>query len=645
MHFARHHLVVRILMPILGVVLAMMALVALLTVNLLDREIRGSARREVAEQTDRVLGELQLIDGLSEDSVHAAMRVLMSAGAGMGEPSIAGEARLGAQTVPDLRLGKESQVGNFALVDQARERMGGTATLFVRKGEDFVRVSTNVLRDDGSRAAGTVLDRHGRAYAAIRSGQPFYGVVDILGKPYMTAYEPMRDRGGAVIGIWYCGYPLSALGSLRESLASTHILDHGFVALLRDDGSIVFGTSGLRPDFVRSVAAGQTRGWTTSNESFAAWRYRLVTAWPDSDVSTRLTRLRILMAGGALALTGLLIGLIHMFLGRLVVAPVSELAARMEQADLNTRLQSGSEDEIGRLANAFDGFVVRLRKTLMEVSRVSSQLSSGAAMLAGSAAAQARNSEEESAQTGQVQQAVERMSAMIGRVADNSHQAAETAQQTLHLADEGRAAAERSSLAMMSLADSVEETARQIGNLETQSARIGQAISLIQSIAEQTNLLALNAAIEAARAGESGRGFAVVAGEVRRLAERTRAATGEVADVVHAIRKGTRDTVDAIQRNRDAAGDEGRLACETSDHMERIIGIARKAGSMVVKIVGAASEQATGAQLISDSMERMARLEQTTAREAHDSAEGCRNLSVLAEELQGLVNEFQLSEA
>jgi methyl-accepting chemotaxis protein len=645
MLFIRMRLVTRILLPILGLVLGLMALVALVTTNILEREIRGAAAREVAEQKDRVLEYLRLADGLSEDSVHAAMRVLMSDGAGIGEPSIAGEAKLGAKVVPDLRLGKTSQVGNFALVDRIQQRMGGTATLFVRSGDQFVRVSTNVRHEDGSRAVGTVLDPKGRAYAAIEAGQAFYGVVDILGKAYMTAYEPMRDGSGRSVGIWYCGYPLSALGGLGESLTRTRILDHGFVALLRKDGSIVFASSGSSQDRVASVMAGRSGGWTWSSESFDPWQYRLVTAWPDSDVAARLAKIRILMAVCTLALTGLLIGMIRVILRRLVVTPVEELAARLEHADLNTRLREARADEIGRLADAFDNFVGRIRRTLVEVSRVSAQLTSDAGDLASLAAAQAQASAEGSAQTGQARQAVDQMSAMIRQVAENSQQAAETAQQTLQLADGGQAAAERSSVAMMSLATSVEETAGQIENLETQSERIGQAIALIEEIAEQTNLLALNAAIEAARAGEAGRGFAVVAGEVRRLAERTRGATGDVADVVQAIRQGTHDTVAAIQRNRDAAGDEGRLARETGEQMQRIIGIARKAGDMVMQIVGAAGEQAAGARSIHDSMEYMARLEETTAREAKESAEGCRHLSELAEKLQGLVNEFQLTGA
>ena len=95
---------------------------------------------------------------------------------------------------------------NFTLVDAVVKEMGGTATLFVKSGDDFVRVSTNVKKDDGSRAIGTILDPKGKAIVAIRANEPFYGEVDILGKPYVTGYEPMRDAANNVIGIYYVGY-------------------------------------------------------------------------------------------------------------------------------------------------------------------------------------------------------------------------------------------------------------------------------------------------------------------------------------------------------------------------------------------------------------------------------------------------------
>ena len=95
---------------------------------------------------------------------------------------------------------------NFVLVDEVQKEVGGTATIFVKSGDEFVRVATNVKKDDGSRAIGTILDPKGKAIAAIAKGESYFGEADILGKPYVTGYEPIRDASSKVIGVYYVGY-------------------------------------------------------------------------------------------------------------------------------------------------------------------------------------------------------------------------------------------------------------------------------------------------------------------------------------------------------------------------------------------------------------------------------------------------------
>lgn len=143
----------------------------------------------------------------SPESVKQAMALLKSKTAKLGEPVVKGEDSVDGKQSPALYFGATKMNNNFAVVDEVKQAMGGTATLFVKSGDDFVRVATNVQKPDGSRAIGTVLDPKGKAIAAIRSGGTYYGDADILGKPYVTGYEPIRDPSGNVIGIYYVGYP------------------------------------------------------------------------------------------------------------------------------------------------------------------------------------------------------------------------------------------------------------------------------------------------------------------------------------------------------------------------------------------------------------------------------------------------------
>jgi hypothetical protein len=127
----------------------------------------------------------------------------------LGAAKLEGTEVVGGKDAPALYFGSTKINNTFELVDAVsnEDGKGMTATFFVKSGDEYVRVSTSVPKPDGSgRAIGTILDPAGKAIAEIRQGNPFYGEVAILGTPYITGYEPMRDAGGNVIGIYYVGY-------------------------------------------------------------------------------------------------------------------------------------------------------------------------------------------------------------------------------------------------------------------------------------------------------------------------------------------------------------------------------------------------------------------------------------------------------
>jgi len=152
-----------------------------------------------------VQSPVRVVAGPAED-VQTAMALLKSKAAALGKPNVKGEDAVAGKNVPAIYFGTTEMNNNFALVDEVTKEKGGTATIFVKNGDDFVRVATNVKKDDGSRAIGTVLDPKGKAIAAISKGKSFYGEVPILGKPYITGYEPIRDASDKVIGVYYVGY-------------------------------------------------------------------------------------------------------------------------------------------------------------------------------------------------------------------------------------------------------------------------------------------------------------------------------------------------------------------------------------------------------------------------------------------------------
>jgi hypothetical protein len=145
--------------------------------------------------------------GHAQDAkVKTAMELLRSMADKLGPPKVEGTDAVAGKQVPAIFFGATKMNNNFDLVDGVVKQAGGTATIFVESGDDYVRVATNVKKDDGSRAIGTVLDPKGKAIASIQKNEPFYGEVDVLGKPYITGYEPIRDPSKNVIGIYYVGY-------------------------------------------------------------------------------------------------------------------------------------------------------------------------------------------------------------------------------------------------------------------------------------------------------------------------------------------------------------------------------------------------------------------------------------------------------
>lgn len=142
----------------------------------------------------------------SAQKVKTSMALLQSEAEKLGSPKIEGTDRVADLDVPALYFGGAKMNNNFDLVDDVAGKMGGTATVFVKHGESFVRVATNVKKDDGSRAVGTLLDPNGKVIVSIRNNEPYYGEATILGKTYQTAYVPIRGPANNVIGIYYVGY-------------------------------------------------------------------------------------------------------------------------------------------------------------------------------------------------------------------------------------------------------------------------------------------------------------------------------------------------------------------------------------------------------------------------------------------------------
>ena len=610
-----------------------------------NQRIRSGIDVEAAQISEHVLKTLGVIDTLVMEQTRGAMRLLIERGSALGAPGLGEQVTVRGRQVPDLVLGSSPQANNFELVDGVVRVAGGTATLFVTSGDEFVRVSTNVMRD-GERAIGTILDPQGRAIAAIRDGRGFYGLVDILGNPFLTGYEPIRDAASRIVGIWYVGYQID-MDALRQTVDAARLLDGGFMAVFDQTGQLRFRSGHVTDEAVMAVTAGAS-GWVVGANDFDAWGFRVVTAYPEAEVA-RISRGRML----SIVLTGavgcmFLISLLVWLLRKLVLGPLggepavaTAVANRIAAGDLTSNVTLHAGDDQSMLA-AMARMQHRLREIVRDINDSANALGEAAVTLVEESGSVSDGVARQNEATSSIASTVEQITTSIAQVSDNAGVAREVANDASVLSEEGRSVVGTVVAEMQATAESVNASAGLIRDLGEASDQISKVVNVIREVAEQTNLLALNAAIEAARAGESGRGFAVVADEVRKLAERTSTSTHQIAEVIERIQTGVRRAVTGIDAGVLRVGTSVDKAEHAGESMTRIYDGSTRVVEVVNDISDALREQATASEAIARNVQQIAQMNEESTVAVRSVLRDAENLRELATRLKDSVRSFRL---
>ncbi|WMY11329.1 methyl-accepting chemotaxis protein [Paraburkholderia phenoliruptrix] len=550
---------------------------------------------------------------------------------------------------PVFKAGDKVLNMDFSIPDQFLERSGAVATIFARTGDDFVRVTTSLKKQDGSRAIGTLLDRNGPAYALLIANKTYTGLAALFGKRWITQYRPVTDASGRVIGALFVGVNVDPeIQQVEDGIRKLKIGESGYYFVMNaskgaDRGKLIVhpAAAGQAADNANAPyqrmldmkegrleyrSADATLGEQGARDKFVSfitvpeWQWLVAGVAPRDEVMAEVnaTRNHFLIAG--FVLVGVFAAVFLFAVRRLVSQPLDEAvkaSERFASGDLSVRVaQSASrrDDEIGRLMRSIDGIGEGLARIVSQVRSASTDMSEGTEKIATG--------------SGNIASRIATQASSLEETAASMEQITSTVQQNADHASQANTLVTRAADAALEGGRAVERVVSTMGDISRSSQKIAEITSVIEGIAFQTNILALNAAVEAARAGEHGKGFAVVASEVRALAQRSAASVKEIEGL---IAESTATVQSGFQ-----------IAEQASTTMQGIVQQVGQVRAIMGEISVASREQSDGIEQVNLAVTQIGEATQQNATIVGEAEEAAAELRDHAARLAQVVSVFKL---
>ncbi len=624
------------------------ALLAAITVTI-SSMLEERAARSVSNELRSVGDTVELFNRSVSSEVAIFGNIFRSTLAGSFELDPAAPVDIGGKAVPALKLDGKVLNLDFTAPDNFSTQTGGNATIFAADGDDFVRVTSSVRKEDGERAVGTVLDRSSPAYAALRSGATYVGLATLFGKQYITRYEPARDAAGKVVAVLYVGIDIGQeLKLLKDRIRAVKVGDTGYFYVLNATAGKPAGDLIVHPVkegsnileskdadgrfFIKEILAKKSGTieyeWQNPGESeprrkfvvythVKEWNWIIAGGTYIDEITAAATELRNrFIAFGLLALavlSAILFALLRSGVSR-PLAEVRNVARRIAEGDLTARMAGTRRDEIGLLTESINkvgaslsGVVGKVRDGAEQIASASEQISAGNLDLC-------QRTEQQAINLAGTASSMDELTVTVRQNADNARQANQLARSASAVAQKG--------------GSTVAQVIERMDAINQSSRKISEITSVIDGIAFQTNILALNAAVEAARAGEQGRGFAVVASEVRSLAQRSAAAAKEIKALIDT------SNVEVV------AG--SKLVAEAGVTMNEVLDSVARVTDIMSEITAASQEQTRGIEHVNRSVNEMDEATQQNAALVEEASAAAQAMQDQAAELARSVRLFRI---
>jgi len=377
---------------------------------------------------------------------------------------------------------------------------------------------------------------------------------------------------------------------------------------------------------------------------FEPWHWVIGSGVYIDDVNAAVVKEAIQLLIIALIVIGI-IGAAFYFISSNVVKPINTIITQAEMianGDLTGSIDYSGKDELGRLSKAINDMTSKLKSMITNIAVISGDNISTADMLKNAADTIYKDAIEQAGQTHRVATSAEEMSQTITDIAKNASQAADTSEEAMKTAYEGKEIADGAVNTVNSVYTSTVELATMVEKLNNRASEIGDIVTVIKDIADQTNLLALNAAIEAARAGEQGRGFAVVADEVRKLAERTIKATAEISEKIGAIQQESTQTANTMNQASDEVTKATEYIRKVGDSLGYIVESVQKAKDQVTQIAASVEEQSSASEEVAKNIEGTTKISKDIEKMASEVSSEISKMHDIAKKLEQMVAVFRM---